>query len=213
MASTDAISDVCDAIAHILTTAMKEDETRLGLAALKPKFYVYQSGDFSNQTSQRQIESGASIFLYRVLPNLSHRTPTGDLLANGQRQHSKLPLDLHLLVTIWGNTPDTQNRLTGWVLRTLEDYPIIPSHILNQNRQATVFQSYETVELLLGEMSGEEILQVWDTLGAGGVQYQITIPYLVRNLVIESNRTTQEWPAVQSRTANMKRIGETEVVS
>lgn len=208
MASTNAIASVCDAIAHILTTAMAEDGSRLNLATLQPKFEVYQSSDFSDVTSKRNVKSGASIFLYRALPNLSHRTPTGNISADGQRQHSKLPLDLHLLVTIWGNTPNTQNRLVGWVLRTLEDYPMIPAAILNQNRANPVFSASETVELLLGEMSGEEILQVWDTLGAGGVQYQITIPYLVRNLMIESNRTMTEGPVVKSRVADMRRLEE-----
>lgn len=212
MASTDAISAVCDAIAHILTTAMAEDGTRLGIAALQPSFRVYQSNDFS-ANAEKRIKSGASIFLYRVLPNLSHRTPSGNFSDSGARYHSKLPLDLHLLVTIWGDTPDTQNRLVGWVLRTLEDYPIIPPSILNQKRQTPAFEPCETVELLLGEMSGEEILQVWDTLGSGGVQYQITIPYLVRNLMIDSNRTTADGADVRSRVMDMQRMIEGAVAS
>lgn len=209
MASTDAVNAVCDAIVHILRTSMAEDVAGLGLAVVDPSFAVYQSSDFSNTSSSRHIKSGASVYLYRTLPNLSHRTPSGNLLPNGQRQRSKLPLDLHLLVTIWGETPSTQNRLVGWVLSTLEDYPILPASILNLigNGRKSVFGMDETVELLLGEMTGEEILQVWDTLASGGAQYQITIPYLVRNVMIESGRKLEIAQPVQSRTNVVGRLG------
>ncbi len=90
MASTDAVNAVCDAIVHTLRTAIAEDVSGLGLATLMPKFEVYQSSDFSHTTSIRHVKSGASVFLYRTLPNLSHRTPSclalhGQEYDNGRR--------------------------------------------------------------------------------------------------------------------------------
>lgn len=94
-------------------------------------------------------------------------------------------------------------------MRTLEDYPMIPSSVLNIGSNISVFDETEAVELLLSEISGEEMLQVWDTLGSGGVTYQITIPYLVRNLVVTSRRALAVGAPVQALVADMqKTIGD-----
>ncbi len=207
MATTDALNAVCDSIVHILRSSMAEQVADLGLGNINPTFSVYQPEDFSDPSSNRHVTSGASVFLYRALPNLSHRTPSGDLLPDGRRQYSKLPLDLYLLVTIWGESPSTQNRLVGWVLRTLEDYPLIPASVLNIGSNTFIFEEHEAVELLLSEMDGDELLQLWDMLGGEGVfPYQITIPYLVRNLLLESRRVMPVGNPVQVRTANMQRL-------
>lgn len=205
MATIDAANAVCKAIVHILKSSMIEQASELSLNALNPSFEVYQSDDFSNSASSRHITSGASVFLYRALPNLSHRTPIGNLLPNGQRRYSKLPLDLHLLVTIWGNDPSTQNRLLCWVMRTLEDYAMIPASVLNIGSETPAFEDSESVELLLSEMTGEELLQLWEILGRE-IQYQITIPYLVRNVVLESRRVMPVGEPVQVRTADVQRL-------
>lgn len=185
---------------------MAEQAAELNLTSINPRFEVYQPDDFANASSPRHINSGASVFLYRALPNLSHRTPSGNIRADGQRQFHKLPLDLYLLITIWGESPSTQNRLVGWVLRTLEDYPLIPASVLNIGDTTPVFQDSEAVELLLSEMGGEELLQLWDMLGNGEVHYQITIPYLVRNLLLDSRRTIGVGEPVQVRTFDMNRL-------
>ena len=205
MAHSDALNAVCNAIVHILRSSMAEQVADLNLTSINPRFEVYQPDDFGNAGSERHINSGASVFLYRALPNLSHRTPSGNLQANGRQQLTKLPLDLYLLITIWGTSPSTQNRLLGWVLRTLEDYPLIPAAVLNIGSDRPIFTESEAVELLLSEMDGEELLQLWDMLGNGEVHYQITIPYLVRNLWLDSRRTLPEAEVVQSRTADMNR--------
>lgn len=207
MATVDAVNAICDAIVHILQSSMAEQSAELGFTSISPTFSVYQPEDFSNANSSRHVTSGASVFLYRVLPNLSHRTPSGDLLLDGRRQFSKLPLDLYLLVTIWGNSPSTQNRLVGWVMRTLEDYPLIPASVLNIGSNTSIFEDHEAVELLLSEMDGDELLQLWDMLGGEGVfPYQITIPYLVRNLLLESRRVMSVGELVQVRTADLQRL-------
>lgn len=205
MATTDALNAICNAIVHILRSSMDEQAAELNLSSIEPRFEVYQPDDFGNGASERHISSGASVFLYRALPNLSHRTPSGNLRTDGRQQFNKLPLDLYLLITIWGNSPSTQNRLLGWVLRTLEDYPLIPAGVLNIGSDRPIFTDAEAVELLLSEMDGEELLQLWDMLGNGHVHYQITIPYLVRNLMLDSRRTLSVNEPVQSRTADMNR--------
>ncbi|HLV35076.1 MAG TPA: DUF4255 domain-containing protein [Spirillospora sp.] len=207
MATTDAVRAVCDAMVHILNTTMNAEREDLGFDnGINPTFAVYTGEDFTDQNGQNHVSTGASVFLYRVLPNLSHRTPAGRVLTNGQRQRHQLPLDLHLIVTIWASSADTQNRLVGWVLRTLEDYPSIPASVLNIGQPERVFRDDESVELVIGEMAGDELLQLWDMLGNGDLHYQISIPYIVRNLLIESHRTDAPAADVQIRTLDMNRL-------
>ena len=205
MASTDAVSAVCEALVHILRATMAAESTSLQFDSVTPKFEVYSAKDFSDDASVRHVSSGASIFLYRVLPNLTHRTPSGRLLPDGTRQRSQLPLDLHMIITIWGKDPSTQNRLAGWVMRTLEDYTSIPAAILNVGRDIPVFSNDETVELVIGEIGGEELLQLWDMLEHPD-SYQLSIPYIARNVYIESHRVDSPAGEVQIRTLDMNRL-------
>jgi hypothetical protein len=205
VATTDAIAAVCESIAHILTGAAAEEGTLPGFGTMPPTFQVYHAGDFSDTNSGRRVNSGATVFLYRVVPNLSHRTPAGRMQPDGQRKRTRLPVDLHLLITVWGNTPDTQNRLVGWVMRTLEDYPTLPASLLNMARTDT-FDASEAVELALSEIPNEELLHLWEVLGNGEVHYQPSIPYVARALMLESRRDMPAGEPVQVRTLDMQRI-------
>ncbi|MFQ6030557.1 MAG: Pvc16 family protein, partial [Dehalococcoidia bacterium] len=154
----------------------------------------------------RRVSTGASVFLYRAVPNLSHRTPAGRLLPDGSRQFTRFPLDAHIIVTVWGDDPVMQNRLVGWVFRTLEDYPVIPASVLNIVEDTPIFEDEEAVELMVSDMGGEELLQLWEMLGNGDSHYQICIPYLARNIRIDSRRLTEASEPVQVRTSDMRRF-------
>lgn len=204
MATTDAVNSVCYAMTHILRSTMNTQISDLGFDTINPTFEVYSAKDFTDD-GQPTVVSGASVYLYRVFPNLTQRTPPGHRLSGGERQRPRLPLDLHLIVTIWGSSADTQNRLVGWVARTLEDYPVIPSAVLNLNSTRQVFRDSESVELTIGEMGNDELLQMWDMLAKGELEYHLCIPYIARAVYIESQRLVGEGEPVQVRTLDMQR--------
>jgi hypothetical protein len=201
LATVNAIAAVCSAITHILETALEDERTTLGFDTMDLTFQVFGAEDFVNRT----IPIGVSVFLYRVVPNLVHRTPAGRMQPNGQRRRSRLPLDLHLLVTAWGNQPDTHNRLVGWMVRTLEDYPTLPPSLLNLQHPDT-FSLQESVELVLDEMPGEELLHLWELLGNGETHYQTTVPYVARAVMIDSTHDLPTYEPVQVRTFETQRI-------
>jgi hypothetical protein len=97
-------------------------------------------------------------------------------------------------------------------LRILEDYPVIPASLLNINSptpNSPSFEEDESIELILGEMGGEELLHLWDLLGVQSSAefcYQISIPYLVRNVCIDSRRDRAMGEPVQVRTLDMERL-------
>jgi hypothetical protein len=190
MAGVRAVAATCEAVRHMLESAAEADSLGFDM-----QFQVYGPADFGSDTPA--ITTGVSIFLYRVLPNLSHRTPAGRVLPDGRRHRNHLPIDLHLLLTVWAGLPETQNTIVAWLMRTLEDYPTLPASLLNINHEGT-FAAEESVELVLNEMPGEEILHLWEVLGQR--IYQISIPYVVRALFVESQRIEPVAEPVQVRT-------------
>jgi hypothetical protein len=144
------------------------------------EFKVYTAKDFT-----KPLNAGVSLFLYRIFPNGTQRTPPGRTGPDGRRYPPLLPLDLHMLLTVWGREASLQHTIAGWMMRTLEDQPIYPASLLNATSPG-VFRPDETMELTLTELTNEDLLRIWDTL----VQnvYQLSVPYVARVVRIESSR-------------------------
>ena len=165
----------------------------------------YRSADFDNELQFQvyvhenftlPMAAGVSVFLYRVVPNGVHRIPRGRVEPGGRRYDTRLPLDLHYIMTVWARDASLEHRVTGWMMRTLEDTPILPFGLL-ETVAAGVFQPDETVELVLGELSNEDLFRIWDTLGQSN--YHLSIPYIVRSVRVESNRLLTVHDPVQER--------------
>ena len=190
MASFQAIETVSDVLVRLLQASHDPEDfgdQRLGFA-------VYQGEDFRS-AGGNSITTGVSLFLYRTVVNGSVRTPPGRRLPSGDRQRTQLPLDLHYLITIWAKSATTQHRIAGWVMRTLESTPIIPEGVLHGARP-NVFAPDETAEIVLNDLTNEDLFRIWDILGAS---YHLSIPYLVRNVRIEARETVTEGPPVEER--------------
>jgi hypothetical protein len=86
--------------------------------------------------------------------------------------------------------------LIGWMMRALEDNPILPAGLLN-TRFDGVFDPSEAVELSVGEMASEDLFHLWELLG--NEIYHLSVPYIARNVHIESRRLQTEGAAVQER--------------
>jgi hypothetical protein len=142
------------------------------------EFKVFTARDFA-----KPLTAGVSLFLYRIFPNGVQRAPPGRTTPDGRRSPALLPLDLHMLLTVWGREASLQHTVAGWMMRTLEDHPIFPASLLNATAPG-VFRPDETVDLSLTELTNEDLLRIWDTL----VQnvYQLSVPYVARVVRIES---------------------------
>jgi hypothetical protein len=174
MATFHAISAVSTAVVQLL-----ESHYNPGDFGGNPlQFKVYTAPDFL-----APMEAGVSVMLYRIYPNAAHLSPTMRLSPVGRRQPPILALDLHFLITAWAKEASMQHEIAGWMLRVLEDTPILPADLLNQ-RYPQTFQPDETVELLLTELTTDELFRIWEAVV--GHAYQISVPYMARNIRIES---------------------------
>jgi hypothetical protein len=173
MATHTGIAGTCEAIVRVLRSNF--DPAEFNNATLD--FQVYVADNFL-----QPMDQGVSLLLYRIYHNGSHRTPPGRIV-NGVRQRTKLPVDLHFLLTAWAKTASRQHEIAGWMMRVMEDNPILPASVLNAY-QPGVFPAEEGVEVALAELTTEDMFHIWEVM----IQhvYQLSVPYVARRVEIES---------------------------
>ena len=188
MADYRAFAAVSEAVLALLRSNYQPEDFNNEL-----DFRVFLARDFGSSS----LQSGVSLFLYRVLRNGTYRAPAGRLSDDGQRFRNQLAVDMHFILTAWGRDASLQHTIAGWMMRVMEDTPALPAGLLN-SVIPDVFQPEESVEIMLADLSTEDLLHVWETL----VQnvYQLSVPYVARNIRIESRLLLPVGQPVQQRT-------------
>jgi hypothetical protein len=194
MATLSAIAATTEAIIRLLRSSY--DPTQFNNASLD--FQVYVSSDFLNP-----MDEGVSLLLYRVFQDGTNRTPPGRVQPNGQTGPTKLPLELHFLLTAWAKTASLQHELAGWMMRTLEDNPILYPSLLNSYKPG-VFYPEETVEVGLAQLSTEDLFDIWDVIIRH--VYQLSVPYVARVVRIESTLANVAGAQVQQRLMDYRNV-------
>lgn len=195
MAAYKAIAATSEAIVRLLRSSY--DPAQFNGAKLD--FQVYVADDFTN----KPIDEGVSVFLYRIYHNGNNRLPVGRLLPDGRRQTPKLPVDLHFLLTAWAKKASLQHEIAGWMMRVMEDNASIPASVLN-TYQPNVFYPDEGVEIALTELSVEDMFHIWEVMI--NHVYQLSVPYQARMLEIESGVLGVGGGRVQERVSDMRQI-------
>ncbi len=157
------------------------------------EFEVFAGPQFANG-----LTAGVSVYLNRISVNGSLRTPPGRIGPDGERRIPRLPVDLHLLLTAWADEPSTQNAVAAWMMRTLEDHPVLPVGLLNR-AVGPVFEADEAVELTVDDAPNEEILHLWELVGAD--TYHLSVPYRARRIQLDSRLAQDLGEPVQERYA------------
>jgi hypothetical protein len=159
------------------------------------QFELYRSNNFDSP-----MEIGISLYLYRVQINTSIRNMPPSVAPDGKRYRSPLPLDLSYMMTAWGQTAEVQQRLLGWAMRELENTPILPSSLLNHYVQETdTFRPTETVELICDTISWQDMNTLWDGFKANKTNQHLSVTYVARMLLIESQIELAQYPLAQTR--------------
>ncbi|MDO9495171.1 MAG: Pvc16 family protein [Nocardioides sp.] len=200
MATYRAIEAASSAIAALLDDTFVADD----FSGDELEFVVIDGGDFAEG-----LPTGAGVFVYRIEIAGARRHPSGRVEPGGRRDLPKLPVDVHLLVVVSAADASTKLALTGWIMRKLEDHPVLPPGLLNREAgEDPVFRNDETVELTVDDVSHEELLHLWEVLGAARFDV-VLLPYLLPNLLLESTLSVTEAAAVQER---LSRFGHLEAV-
>jgi hypothetical protein len=194
MATLSAVAATSEAIIRLLRSSY--DPTQFNNASLD--FQVYVSNDFLTP-----MDEGVSLLLYRIFQDGTNRTPPGRMQPNGQIGPTKLPLELHFLLTAWAKTASLQHELAGWMMRTLEDNPILYPSLLNSYKP-DVFYPEETVEVGLAQLSTEDLFDIWDVIIRH--VYQLSVPYVARVVRVESTLPAVAGAQVQRRLMDYRNV-------
>lgn len=196
MSRPSAIASTCEAIVRLLRASY--DPRDFGDESLD--FQVYVAEDFANP-----MERGVSLFLYRVVRDGVPRQPPGRVLRDGRVERTRLPVDLYFLLTAWAKRASLQHEIAGWMMRVLEDSPLLTAPLLNGYR-ADVFSSDETVEIVQAEMTVEDMFRIWETLVSH--TYQLSVPYVARTVYLDSVAPLARGAPVQERVFPMHDVVE-----
>jgi uncharacterized protein DUF4255 len=182
MATFQAIGSVAEAVSRLLAQTWQPSL----LNGIELQFAVYQGKDFSSP-----MDAGVSVFVYQVGVNKVQRTlPPAEA---GYRR--PLPLDICLLLTAWAQDASAEHDILGWAMRTIDDNPILSSGFLNAAIPG-VFRPEETVELVAGELTNDEVFQLWQVLPNS---LQLSAPYVARVVRVESMLTVPQGVPVLTR--------------
>lgn len=160
----------------------------------KAEFELYQADNFD-----KHMPEGISLFLYRVAIDGNRRNLSPTVRPDGKRYRPPLPLDLHYMVTAWAQTAEMQQRLLGWTMRELENLPSLPAALLNHyGPEADAFRPNESVELICDSISLQDMNNLWEGFKTNKANQQLSVTYLARMLLIESDVELPESEPVQT---------------
>ena len=161
----------------------------------KAEFELYAADNFD-----KHMPEGISLFLYRVAVSTGRRNLPPTVRPDGTRSRPPLPLDLFYLLTAWAQTAEMQQRLLGWTLRELENLPSLPSGLLNHyGPESDAFRPGESVELIFDALSVQDMNNLWEGFRVNKANQQLSVGYIARILLIESDVEISEHEPVQTR--------------
>jgi hypothetical protein len=192
LATYHAIAATGQAIISLLADAASDTE----FAGVQ--FALYQASSF-----QKPMEEGLSLYLYRMSINGNGRNRQPPIGPQGQRARPALPLDLHYMLTSWAPTAARQQLLLGWAMRVLEDSPILPSGLLNQNHFAPApgtFRPEEHVEVVWEQLTVQDMASIWEVYKPNQqITQQLSVTYTARMVGIDSTEPVTLAREVQTR--------------
>ena len=196
MASYEAIAATSEAIVRLLRTNF----VPANFSNPQLDFSVFVADDFRNEG----MPQGVSLFLYRVYVNTASGSPLRRVLPTGEKLRPTLPVDLHFLLTAWATKASLQHEITGWMMRVIEDNPILPPALLNSYKPA-VFRPDEAVELAAAQLSVEDLFRIWDVMIPH--DYQLSVPYIARQISIDSMLSDRIPALIQERVDEFQKVG------
>lgn len=171
MANFAAISGTGKSIERMLNAAFQDEEPIDPLN--KTRAVLVRTNDFKDENAGTAIGSPAlSIFFYRVDFNKTMRAAWSAVASQDGRSH--LALDLHFLITPWGDNAEFQLRILGKAMQAIETTPVLSGPLLHPTAG---WAPNESLQLVMEEISTEAVMRIFDSLPT---DYQLSVPYVAR---------------------------------
>jgi hypothetical protein len=165
---------------------------------------LFQAGDFQNAMGVGVLgnDGGLSLYLYRVSFNTGQRNLYPRSHPDGRRTRPPLVIDLHYLLSAWARDAQLQQMRLAMAMVALEQRPSLPSGLLNSGVFNNVFRGEETVELIVENLSLQDLGVIWEVAKANP---QPSATYLARMVALEPQDEWIEAPEVQTRVFELEK--------
>ncbi len=151
---------------------------------------LFSSGEMTDQ--EAHSDPMLSLYLYRITQDEHLRT-----LGNGDPLRYRVPLsvNLHYLMTVWSKSAQTEQLLMAWAMREIYMHPVLDSSALGSE---AAWAPDDIIHIIPAELSNEDIMRTWDSLGVG---YRLSVSYIARVVRIdpEDRAVPDTLPVVASR--------------
>lgn len=185
MANVNSIAATGRSIERLLTAAFSVDP--IPAPGKTTQAYLIRTEDFDQSGSASIIQRPAlSIFLYRVDFSKTMRAAWSGVSHHDGVPH--LPLDLHFLLTPWGENAEEEHAVLGCAMQCLDATPILSGPLLHESGG---FAPNEAIQLVLEEISTEAVMRIFDSLTC---DYRISVPYIARVVRLDSRQAAPPPP-------------------
>ena len=121
------------------------------------------------------IVNRVSLFLYRVEVDESRRNVDLPRLAPNAPRRQALGLELHYLLTVWGQrAAEGEQVMLARCMDILDRHAVVTGPLLDPRYQ---WEPEDGLRVALNHLSTEDMLRLWDSLEP---PYQLSVPYVVR---------------------------------
>jgi hypothetical protein len=190
MARAQGIAAVSATLMGLLRDRYPQNEFGPSLA-----FELYQARNFDNP-----MKEGIAICLWRVAPNVNRRNFSTRTDRFGRRFRGSLPLDLFYLIVPFAEQSERQQRLLGWLMRTMHELgPLAPTLLNHYLAESDIFGEAESLDAVAEPLSVADYLTLWDRLK----RLPPAATYVMRMLLLDSEIPLDEYPLVEERNFDM----------
>ena len=170
MADYRAVFAVGESLSVFLQRAY--DEANLGFPC---KFKLLSSQEMTREDTDH--DAAVSLYLHRITSDEHFRAAT-TLQDNSSRQ-PVLFLDLYYLITYWGTSAQAEQTILTWTMQELQSHSTLDSSVLSPDAG---WEKTETISLTPVDLTLEDILRIWESLGP---KYRLSLSYLARVVRID----------------------------
>lgn len=186
MARSQAVAAVSATLLGLLRDAYPRDE--FGTSLL---FELYQPKNFDDP-----MREGIAICLWRTAPNGNRRNYPNRTDRFGRTFRGSIPIDLYYLIVPFAEHAERQQRLLGWLIRAMHELgPMVPAHLNHYLAESDIFAEAESLDAIPEALSLTDYLTLWDRLK----RLPPAVTYVVRLLLIDSEKPLDEYPRVAER--------------
>ncbi len=173
MANVFALHALADGTARYLDRAYPAELRTAHAATFEP----INTGQLMRERAQG-AGNRVTIWPYRVLVN-EHQRNREFALRPG-RINRPLPLDVHLLLTVWADNAGDELLLFAWAMRELYRLPVLDRSVLTTVDAG--LRADELIQLAPAEMSVEDMMRIWEAVTPS---YRLSAPFVARVLQLD----------------------------